>query len=198
MRVYLTQKDNYTLNRATFLSRSQDKVTVKVNIIKSFLTWLPVFSDTCQDLTEPIKCRRPSPCHTHLESCQLIPLAGPKTCSQVWIQQSESQHLTAVRMNNTGRRRGGGGGGEDGHLLQPPLSLAINVMGEEDGGWILISSPVSTAPSLSNGAAHVPEMQKSLVWGTEYKLTLINLISTIPTKFSFFSSSCKQCCLFSI
>lgn len=79
-----------------------------------------------------------------------------------------------------------GGGGEDGHLLQPPLSLAINVMGEEDGGWILISSPVSTAPSPSNGAAHVPEMQKSLVWGTEYKLTLINLISTIPTKFSFF------------
>lgn len=61
-------------------------------------------------------------------------------------------------MNNSG-------GGKNGHLLQPPLSLAIHVMGEEDGGWILIFSPVSTAPSPSNGAAHMPEMQKSLKFG---------------------------------
>lgn len=112
-------------------------------------------------------------------SSWVLSINTPRRSKDMWIQQSESQHLTAVRMNKTG-------GGEDGHLLQPPLSLAINVMGEEDGGWILISSPVSTAPSPSNGAAHVPEMQKSLVCGTEYKLTLINLISTIPTKLSFF------------
>jgi len=83
-----------------------------------------------------------------------MPLAGPNTCSHRCDSSRASLNIQQC-----------GWGGKNGHLLQPPLSLAINVMGEEDGGWILIFSPVSTAPSPSNGAAHMPGMQKTLRFG---------------------------------